>query len=834
MDGDDTMITALPASYDSYIRLGWSLVPIPPGTKGPRNTGWNRKENALTSGAALPPGYGVGIGHAYSSTMALDIDDWPTAKELLAAEGVDLDGLYAAHDAVAIVSGVKGHGKLLYKMPFGMTLPTKKVSLRKDGVDTVAYELRCATINGLTMQDVIPPSIHPITQQPYTWAGRGKYTELPTCPIELLGVWESLINKDRRKVIKVHAQQATSWDEIKAALWSISADCSREKWIQIGMALHSAAAQDDKDDVAYVIWDEWSAQSATKYKGPADTAAQWRSFRVNEDGVTIGTLFHHARQAGWFRAAPDASQLFGEVAPSTPSVVTSYLLPPPPQADLSVWPQALVARAVEISKTRGLDPLVPLMAGIAAVCGAVDARMRLELMHEYEVPPILWIATIGEPSDKKSPGSKPMFDVLTQIEQSDRDKHKAEMLIWEGKEAAYAAAKKDYLDAAKTGPGGNDVVVNVPDLPPQPQALKLVVSDITSQKLIRNASTRPYGLLCYLDEMNGWVSKLTDRTGVDDRSTWVQGYEASAYRYERVSLADSIICEHYALSIYGNIQPEVLRVNLRSLAVDGLIQRFIPVVLRDEFRKRGDPIPECLSGKSLYDDLIRTIHSLPVRKYTLTEGAYSAFRDFQQYIVDLVGDERLLNSGNTYMTALGKVEGMCARLALVFHLINDPYAAQLGAETMIHAIDAAKHYVIPSMRYVYNVLSGAATDSLDLWVIDYVIQYAGEVQSISLSEIKRSARRQADKSTNLDTDVRSVMDWLQSQGWVAMVEETRRNTVWTINPKLADVFKDRRMAVIGAKQRVKNNIVQSAMERHGGLKPEATRHVVGYRQGMTI
>ena len=43
-----TTVQAHPASIDAYIRHGWSLVPIPAGTKGPRTPGWNIKTNALS------------------------------------------------------------------------------------------------------------------------------------------------------------------------------------------------------------------------------------------------------------------------------------------------------------------------------------------------------------------------------------------------------------------------------------------------------------------------------------------------------------------------------------------------------------------------------------------------------------------------------------------------------------------------------------------------------------------------------------------------------------------------------------------------------------------
>lgn len=823
-------VTPLWTSYDNYLKVGWSLVPIPPSTKGPRTAGWNKKENALKSGSALPPGFGVGLMHAYSGTMALDVDAWAPATALLAENGIDLEALYNAPDAVTIESGNPGHGKLLYAMPFGMTLPSKKITYNESGLNKVAFELRCASLNGLTLQDVLPPSMHISTGRQYTWGGKGNWTRLPTCPIEILTLWESLLKSDNARSIKSHSGINTSWDEIKSALFAISPDCPRDTWVTIGMSLHSAGTEMNQLDYAQSLWDEWSAQSALKYKGQNDIAACWRSFKA-DDGITIGSLFHHARQAGWARPVADASIMFNAVPPTTPELVGSYLRPPPPKSDLSLWPAALVRRAKEISETRGCDPMVPLIAGLGAVCGAADSRIRLELMHEYQVPPILWLMTVGEPADKKTPGSKPMFDVLDEIEKTDIDRYKAEMLMWEVKEAQYASAKKEMLTASQNPlqAMANDAPVSIAPLPAQPVPLRIKVSDITSQKLVRASEGRPRGLLCYLDEMAGWVQKITDRGGGDDRSAWVQGYEGSSYRYDRVT-AGEISVEHFAVSIYGNMQPQILKEHMHSLSSDGLLQRFIPVVLRREFTKRNEPIAPFMSGRAEYDDLIRKIYTLPKQTYRLSPGAYTAFREFQLWYESIKQDERTIKSNNVYMTALGKVEGTCGRMALVFHLIEDPYNLEVSEDTMKRTIQVIKSFVIPSYRYVYNVLGGVADGSLDQWVMDHIIHMSGEMQTISLSEIRRSARRQilGESHSQAERDIQAIMDWLQAMGWVNIVEETRRSTVWAINPQLAVMFKEQRRAIIDARQRMKDNFHRDDIAA-GTWVPTKNTVVIGNR-----
>jgi len=83
-----------------------------------------------------------------------------------------------------------------------------------------------------------------------------------------------------------HDDYATVADALR---W-LSPDCDRETWIQIGMAVKAALGDD-----GFGLWDEWS-QGADCYR-PKDALAAWRSFKPGKVGP--GTLFHHARVAGW-------------------------------------------------------------------------------------------------------------------------------------------------------------------------------------------------------------------------------------------------------------------------------------------------------------------------------------------------------------------------------------------------------------------------------------------------------------------------------------------------------------------------------------------------------
>lgn len=802
-----------PASVDAYIRHGWSLVPIPGGTKGPRTIGWNTKEASLRSQNDLPQGYGIGLAHAYSGTMALDIDDWETAERLLNEQGVDLTTLYNDQDAVIIDSGRPGRGKLLYAMPFGLVLPSKKILQGKK----TAYELRCATVTGLTSQDVLPPSIHPDTGRPYQWAGRGHWTRLPAIPASLLSIWQELVNCEKERVIDVGTPIAVSWQEIQHAMHHVPPDCSRDEWINVGMALNWAGSQNNGLEQAFHLWNDWSSQSASKYPGEHAIYRQWCSFKPDKlNSIKLGTLFQIAKKYGWVRAPIDASDLFKDtrVISEDPTDVIQSLRARAPSMDMSLFPKVLTRRAQEVSDSVGCDPLVPLWAGLSVICGVIDARIRLELMPGFTVPPILWMMTIGDPADKKSPGSWPMFKPLSGIEAEDRPRYHKELLDWEGKEAAYSSAKKAFLEFCASSEGAMDMsgAPLVQEQPKQPVSLKITVSDITSQKLVRSAADRPRGLLCHLDEMNSWIRKLTDKKSGEDRSAWVMSYESKPYEMDRVG-AGSIHCENLAVGIYGNIQPRVFRENMYLLADDGLLQRFIPAILRASQTRLGNPIPDFLTNEVEWENTLRMVFALPVQTYKLSKEAYTKYREFQAWYEQAKQDERLIQSHHIFMTAFGKIEGTVGRIALLFHVLENPFDLNVSSNIIERAILLVKTYIIPALRYAFNEIGDAS--SIDTWLADFIIQRSDK-SSITLSDIKNASRKHAEGMNVWQHDqmIFCAMMTLEKLDWVMRTDDKSRESQhiaeWAINPSLYanQVAYRERLAL--AKQRVLDTIHQGS------------------------
>jgi hypothetical protein len=181
-------------NLETLINAGFALVPLKPGEKGTSVLGWNRRGAAITDIAGLDRiGDGnIGLAHAYCSpspTCAIDLDDYQLAAAWLDQRGIHLPTLMQAPDAVLIRSGKPNSAKILYRLPLELrALASERIT---DNGKTI-LEFRCGTRAGLTVQDVLPPSVHPSGTR-YQWEGSGSILSLAEIPPALLDQWSALL-----------------------------------------------------------------------------------------------------------------------------------------------------------------------------------------------------------------------------------------------------------------------------------------------------------------------------------------------------------------------------------------------------------------------------------------------------------------------------------------------------------------------------------------------------------------------------------------------------------------------------------------------------------------
>jgi len=311
---NETAHEAATEQVRKYLKAGWALVPIGRGLKGPKTAGWQIQEKCFSVGCSdgaverLARG-NIGLAHAYcepTPTCAIDIDAFKPAKIWLRGRGIDLLGLLYAPDAVVIHSGKRGSLKLLYRLPKGVGLLESKKITAPEG--QTELEFRCATKDGKTVQDVLPPSLHPGGAL-YQWMGEGNPTDMPEIPAALLEVWQELICLQKPRGSRSGAGSGVSEalrakynrEEtprqvaiIQEGLSFIKADCARDIWRDIVWGVLSTGW-----NCAQELAREWSMTAPEAY----DEAAFCRLVHSYLDDratpLTLGTVYHHARRGGW-------------------------------------------------------------------------------------------------------------------------------------------------------------------------------------------------------------------------------------------------------------------------------------------------------------------------------------------------------------------------------------------------------------------------------------------------------------------------------------------------------------------------------------------------------
>lgn len=97
-------------------------------------------------------------------------------------------------------------------------------------------------------------------------------------------------------------------------------------WIETGQALHSEFWGSDE---GLAEWDAWSA-TQIGYAGVKELRQKWKGFK--RDGITIGTLFHHAAKQGYERPSTVSEADFDDLPalpePEKPKPSTLTFLTP--------------------------------------------------------------------------------------------------------------------------------------------------------------------------------------------------------------------------------------------------------------------------------------------------------------------------------------------------------------------------------------------------------------------------------------------------------------------------------------------------------------------------
>ncbi|MBC3479940.1 bifunctional DNA primase/polymerase [Pseudomonas sp. SWRI77] len=297
--------------------FGLALVPIEPGEKGPKGKAWNTPGGYITDADAAEafwlehPDHNLGVVLGPSRVCSLDVDDVEFCRiALREAFGLDLDSIAAAFPTTV---GNPARFRVMFRVPDGVELSRRSLAwpnqadpdgsilkaltaqmvaakeagdeIREAALKMAAEPFKKITVfelRGGAVQDVLPPSIHPGTGQPYTWRIPPSADGLLELPADLLSLWQDW-DQAKPKALAV-----CPWIPKPAAVASLPATRPRPVGVPSGNSLPDVIPEFNRTcDIATLIETHGYKRIGGKWLCPHSSSG--------DPGVTIseGKLYSH-------------------------------------------------------------------------------------------------------------------------------------------------------------------------------------------------------------------------------------------------------------------------------------------------------------------------------------------------------------------------------------------------------------------------------------------------------------------------------------------------------------------------------------------------------------
>ncbi len=350
-----------------------------------------------------------------------------------------------------------------------------------------------------------------------------------------------------------------------------------------------------------------------------------------------------------------------------------------PDFPVHVLPQMVQDYVTSQAMVIGCDPSALAMAALTAFSGALDHRFAVKMMRNgnWWEHPRLWTLLVGDPSRKKTPI---INDVTRPLERHQNDLRRD----YEARLRDYEAAKKNENDDAKK-----------PDPP-----VRYVVWDTTTEKLGEILSRSEHGLLVKRDEFSGWIGGMekysSSRGAGADRGFWLQAFDGGPHAVDRIGRGETYI-PNLSVSLIGGIQPAKL-IEMHGLTSDGLLQRFLPVMIRSSGLAR-----DCESNdEENYQRLIYKLIAARHQRLFLSDEALALMNDIRAHLHEL--EQAVGGLADGLQAFVGKLAGIAGRLAVILHMAANPENApwEIQGATVVNVRTLIVDFILPHALEFYR------------------------------------------------------------------------------------------------------------------------------------
>ena len=586
-------------------------------------------------------------------------------------------------------------------------------------------------------------------------------------------------------------------------------DLHFDDWSRVGMAIWAATGGSDD---GFALFASWSAQS-TKHDA-ASCTARWRQFATSPpQRIGAGTLFHLAMENGWTRPAPEPADDWEAAHPPVDAPdgrpARHATAAPAPEIDLSIlrlngrppppFPLAIFGAAwwgwICNAASAACCPVDYVAAPLLATASALIGNARwAQAWPGWEEPPHLWLASVGESGNGKSPGANTMFDKI--VPELDRrmigdfpERHAA----WKAATDIAAAREAAWKETVKKAAQSKQVQPSRPsdlETGDEPQEPRLTMIDATHERVAAVLATAaPKGVLMLRDELAGFLLGMNAYNDAA-RAFWLEAWNGRPYRVDRVKSARPLRVRHNAVAWFGGIQPERLA-EVMAQPDDGLLARFVwcwPD--RGEFAEPSTVPDTAFALRAL--DRLRGLGMQRDSDGPPVPVIVPLVTDARRRLVEFGKDMQRRGdlAAGLFKSAIGKARGLALRAALVLELLwwcgrdNDDERPDVISDGAMEAATLwVRDYVMPMADRTFGDAASSQEDRNVTTLARWIAQ-----ERPSDVHVRRMQREVRLAGLRAAAPIRTACAALVEAGWLlegTTHAGTARNRVaWPVNPAL--------------------------------------------------
>jgi hypothetical protein len=339
----------------------------------------------------------------------------------------------------------------------------------------------------------------------------------------------------------------------------------------------------------------------------------------------------------------------------------------------------------------GCDPAYVALPALAVCAAAVGNSRSIRLKESWCEPSVLWTAVVAESGAGKTPAYKLATDPLWAVQRAWHDQYLAEV--------------KEY---DRAGEEGSDGV--------RPVKRQAITSDVTIEKLAEVLEDNPRGVLVANDELAAWFGSFTryrGKSGGSDVGNWLKLHGCGTISVQRrTGERRDIMVDHASASVTGTIQPGILARMLTQECHDSGLSARLLMAMPPRRAKRWTEATVSEEAARDYADLVGRLVGLAMRRdrgrllpdrLALSAEAKALWVPWY----DEWAAEQHAAEGER-LAAYAKLEGGCARLALVHHVCVEaaglePATAPIRAESVRAGIELTVWFAREARR-IYGMM----------------------------------------------------------------------------------------------------------------------------------